>query len=125
MDVTSRMSNGSSLENRPLALSVEIISPSAALEPCQIERIDQHHGSISKSHHRDNRTAAQSGAKHAGNKASFFNRREHDRRLPYCGMEPRVNQQRTNTEQRSEEHTSELQSLRHLVCRLLLEKKKT
>src|SRR5262245_46005971 len=27
-------------------------------------------------------------------------------------------------EARSEEHTSELQSLRHLVCRLLLEKKK-
>src|SRR5205814_9872516 len=27
-------------------------------------------------------------------------------------------------EVRSEEHTSELQSLRHLVCRLLLEKKK-
>src|SRR5438045_4710745 len=26
-------------------------------------------------------------------------------------------------ERRSEEHTSELQSLRHLVCRLLLEKK--
>src|SRR5437899_3539056 len=31
---------------------------------------------------------------------------------------------RTNSETRSEEHTSELQSLRHLVCRLLLEKKK-
>src|SRR5438045_8976717 len=31
--------------------------------------------------------------------------------------------QRTR-EFRSEEHTSELQSLRHLVCRLLLEKKK-
>src|SRR5437899_4814305 len=29
-----------------------------------------------------------------------------------------------HVEQRSEEHTSELQSLRHLVCRLLLEKKK-
>src|SRR5258705_7694311 len=29
------------------------------------------------------------------------------------------------TTQRSEEHTSELQSLRHLVCRLLLEKKTT
>src|SRR5262245_65111218 len=29
----------------------------------------------------------------------------------------------TFTEDRSEEHTSELQSLRHLVCRLLLEKK--
>src|SRR5262245_62481442 len=28
-------------------------------------------------------------------------------------------------EPRSEEHTSELQSLRHLVCRLLLEKKNT
>src|SRR5947199_5039255 len=35
--------------------------------------------------------------------------------------------QRPETEvvhHRSEEHTSELQSLRHLVCRLLLEKKK-
>src|SRR5205814_3684597 len=30
----------------------------------------------------------------------------------------------TNSSIRSEEHTSELQSLRHLVCRLLLEKKK-
>src|SRR5438045_8203526 len=29
-----------------------------------------------------------------------------------------------NSNNRSEEHTSELQSLRHLVCRLLLEKKK-
>src|SRR5436853_7360442 len=31
---------------------------------------------------------------------------------------------RVTREERSEEHTSELQSLRHLVCRLLLEKKK-
>src|SRR2546422_5087066 len=30
----------------------------------------------------------------------------------------------TGTRQRSEEHTSELQSRLHLVCRLLLEKKK-
>src|SRR5437899_6429970 len=30
----------------------------------------------------------------------------------------------TSLYSRSEEHTSELQSLRHLVCRLLLEKKK-
>src|SRR5690625_5586941 len=30
----------------------------------------------------------------------------------------------TNTQSRSEEHTSELQSRGHLVCRLLLEKKK-
>src|SRR5258705_4808117 len=33
--------------------------------------------------------------------------------------------QRIALNERSEEHTSELQSLRHLVCRLLLEKKKT
>src|SRR5258705_9487982 len=33
-------------------------------------------------------------------------------------------QQVTDVHHRSEEHTSELQSLRHLVCRLLLEKKK-
>src|ERR1039458_6597098 len=32
--------------------------------------------------------------------------------------------QRDVRSDRSEEHTSELQSLRHLVCRLLLEKKK-
>src|SRR5258705_3251799 len=31
---------------------------------------------------------------------------------------------RSRAEVRSEEHTSELQSLRHLVCRLLLENKK-
>src|SRR5262245_65307999 len=30
----------------------------------------------------------------------------------------------SGSRRRSEEHTSELQSLRHLVCRLLLEKKK-
>src|SRR3712207_8899774 len=32
---------------------------------------------------------------------------------------------RSEHEQRSEEHTSELQSRQYLVCRLLLEKKKT
>src|SRR3989442_7317495 len=37
----------------------------------------------------------------------------------------RVHQQlRVEAEERSEEHTSELQSRPHLVCRLLLEKKK-
>src|SRR5947199_7266415 len=36
----------------------------------------------------------------------------------------RHDQHGTNLIMRSEEHTSELQSLRHLVCRLLLEKKK-
>src|SRR2546429_4074218 len=36
-----------------------------------------------------------------------------------------VGHQVLNAKQRSEEHTSELQSRLHLVCRLLLEKKKT
>src|SRR5258705_5801704 len=35
-----------------------------------------------------------------------------------------VEQPGSHESHRSEEHTSELQSLRHLVCRLLLEKKK-
>src|SRR2546425_7813556 len=38
-----------------------------------------------------------------------------------AGPKPR---DRTLSESRSEEHTSELQSLAYLVCRLLLEKKK-
>src|SRR5258705_2640143 len=37
---------------------------------------------------------------------------------------PHARWNRTWSKMRSEEHTSELQSLRHLVCRLLLEKKK-
>src|SRR2546429_3733373 len=37
----------------------------------------------------------------------------------------RIRELSTLDEQRSEEHTSELQSRLHLVCRLLLEKKKT
>src|SRR5947199_5094813 len=45
-----------------------------------------------------------------------------------AGLEaPWLDDQRTSLEDlriRSEEHTSELQSLRHLVCRLLLEKKR-
>src|SRR5258705_8559834 len=41
---------------------------------------------------------------------------------PSCPAESIL--QGRNADPRSEEHTSELQSLRHLVCRLLLEKKK-
>src|SRR2546425_8378187 len=37
---------------------------------------------------------------------------------------PRTRLQSRRRERRSEEHTSELQSLAYLVCRLLLEKKK-
>src|SRR5438045_7077568 len=42
-----------------------------------------------------------------------------------AGIEKRMKSVRDYVSDRSEEHTSELQSLRHLVCRLLLEKKKT
>src|ERR1039458_10747347 len=42
-----------------------------------------------------------------------------DRALP-----PLPANRTSRAHRRSEEHTSELQSLRHLVCRLLLEKKK-
>src|SRR5205814_9287831 len=49
-----------------------------------------------------------------------------DRRLADRGPEEDVALCRFHFDSgfRSEEHTSELQSLRHLVCRLLLEKKK-
>src|SRR5262245_62628343 len=40
------------------------------------------------------------------------------------GAYDRLGDARRRCDDRSEEHTSELQSLRHLVCRLLLEKKK-
>src|SRR5205814_9757553 len=46
-----------------------------------------------------------------------------DIRSPDVGTYYSVNESHWN-KWRSEEHTSELQSLRHLVCRLLLEKKK-
>src|SRR5690348_18218580 len=47
-----------------------------------------------------------------------------DRRAPSRGARDRRRDDRPNL-RRSEEHTSELQSPVHLVCRLLLEKKKS
>src|SRR3712207_7009583 len=41
-----------------------------------------------------------------------------------CDADLRRRCRRTGSPQRSEEHTSELQSRQYLVCRLLLEKKK-
>src|SRR3712207_7594935 len=41
-----------------------------------------------------------------------------------CGRFPQPRDRREKQEERSEEHTSELQSRQYLVCRLLLEKKK-
>src|ERR1039458_10490390 len=43
---------------------------------------------------------------------------------PVDCLRPRFSRYLMKRAWRSEEHTSELQSLRHLVCRLLLEKKK-
>src|SRR5687768_18586079 len=43
----------------------------------------------------------------------------------WCGSERRMPSPVPATAARSEEHTSELQSRLHLVCRLLLEKKKS
>src|SRR5439155_21459840 len=43
---------------------------------------------------------------------------------PHCGSPDAAASRENATPTRSEEHTSELQSRGHLVCRLLLEKKK-
>src|SRR5690349_22181052 len=45
-------------------------------------------------------------------------------RIRYRECNPRFLLQQRQNDRRSEEHTSELQSRRDLVCRLLLEKKK-
>src|SRR2546422_10136944 len=45
-------------------------------------------------------------------------------RMPYCSNRCRCRTPASFIAWRSEEHTSELQSRLHLVCRLLLEKKK-
>src|SRR3712207_7140136 len=51
---------------------------------------------------------------------------DHDREVGHRGRVDRAARTRTEDDgQRSEEHTSELQSRQYLVCRLLLEKKKT
>src|SRR5438309_4430202 len=49
---------------------------------------------------------------------------EHHRHLPAHHVDQRLRVALVRHLQRSEEHTSELQSQFHLVCRLLLEKKK-
>src|SRR5258708_25177977 len=54
-----------------------------------------------------------------GETAPYLHRQPHSARLP-CAQYHRSDPRR----ERSEEHTSELQSPDHLVCRLLLEKKK-
>src|SRR6266496_912096 len=50
--------------------------------------------------------------------------RRHSDGPRHVRLHPRRRHRRHNVERRSEEHTSELQSRRDLVCRLLLDKKK-
>src|SRR2546429_4219915 len=63
-----------------------------------------------------------------GSRLVFFKKSHFD---AHVGEDPRVQLQKRDANldrgflARSEEHTSELQSRLHLVCRLLLEKKKT
>src|SRR3712207_8827344 len=47
------------------------------------------------------------------------------RRLPHRQHDQQQQRQQVHRADRSEEHTSELQSRQYLACRLLLEKKKT
>src|SRR5438552_8738042 len=55
----------------------------------------------------------------------FRSRAQHERgRLVEDRVPADLGDLRSHADQRSEEHTSELQSPDHLVCRLLLEKKK-
>src|SRR6266568_8474380 len=49
---------------------------------------------------------------------------QHRRSLSVLRRDPRLARRLPDRNRRSEEHTSELQSQFHLVCRLLLEKKK-
>src|SRR2546429_6662948 len=51
-------------------------------------------------------------------------RSEYDARARQCHAGLRRRSKKKGQQDRSEEHTSELQSRLHLVCRLLLEKKK-
>src|SRR5699024_8733044 len=78
--------------------------------------------------------ATRSGGRHAArSRAGFFGatqkrkrRYEHNRNCPHRGqLGPHCAAQRNARCLRSEEHTSELQSRFDLVCRLLLETKKT
>src|SRR2546425_6111974 len=54
---------------------------------------------------------------------SFIRLVDNPRRITPCAMNAGIKEARGDVIMRSEEHTSELQSLAYLVCRLLLEKK--
>src|SRR2546422_5347053 len=69
------------------------------------------------------RTSDQNLSRYRRSSSRPSRRTEYTRRLPRGST--RTSLAPSSTFKRSEEHTSELQSRLHLVCRLLLEKKKT
>src|SRR5205814_5356427 len=69
------------------------------------------------------RLASQSAARLAKSCEGRSTRRSTGRKSPHTCRGSRASSALRRSSTRSEEHTSELQSLRHLVCRLLLEKK--
>src|SRR5205823_13828020 len=80
-----------------------------------------------RSDHRSDGDAEPDGARPGTDRAGALPRVEdvgddRERRRQYRGAADA--HQRAGGDERSEEHTSELQSLAYLVCRLLLEKKK-
>src|SRR5205814_2541520 len=84
------------------------------------------------------RSAGRAGGQRGSAEVALLGRSRSSERVPYAspigstscsqGAPHRsggeIHYRITGSSQRSEEHTSELQSLRHLVCRLLLENKK-
>src|SRR3712207_6973997 len=65
------------------------------------------------------------GAEELGGTAAVIDEPVGDGRAVLFSFEPNFRAFTDGTQRRSEEHTSELQSRQYLVCRLLLEKKKT
>src|SRR3712207_9556790 len=64
------------------------------------------------------------GHKFAGDEGQLGNGDGHGQRRVLEERNERIAERRKDRTDRSEEHTSELQSRQYLVCRLLLEKKK-
>src|ERR1035441_10723734 len=93
----------SSLRRRVLAPCALALVSAIVLSAC---------GSSSTTSSSASASAAAGGGASSGSSSSTY-----EARLNYAKC------MRSHGVNRSEEHTSELQSLRHLVCRLLLEKK--
>src|SRR5207253_11400891 len=71
-----------------------------------------------------NNPSAQNGAARGGSASAFAIHAARTQARGFCHSAKVPARRRARRENRSEEHTSELQSRGHLVCRLLLEKKK-